>query len=228
MKKYILFAGLVMSMLGAASANASEMYTYDGNIYTSTYGSLLSSTNCGGVSCDSMTISFTVSSPLGDNFSGAVTPTSFAASNGAETITNLNSLSYAGASTSPAFSPSTGLPGFPTFDIVTNASGQIVQWAIALVSNEAPGAVEMVSISGIDEPGSSDPIDITDVWNYCSAPTCGEETFAGQDYTPGSWTPTNGPLGATPLPAALPLFASGLGALGLFGWRRKRKAQAAA
>ena len=29
---------------------------------------------------------------------------------------------------------------------------------------------------------------------------------------------------ATPLPAALPLFVSGLGALGLFGWRRKRKA----
>jgi hypothetical protein len=27
----------------------------------------------------------------------------------------------------------------------------------------------------------------------------------------------------TPLPAALPLFASGLGALGLLGWRRKRK-----
>jgi hypothetical protein len=32
---------------------------------------------------------------------------------------------------------------------------------------------------------------------------------------------------ATPLPAALPLFASGLGALGLFGWRRKRKNAAA-
>ena len=28
---------------------------------------------------------------------------------------------------------------------------------------------------------------------------------------------------ATPIPAALPLFATGLGALGLFGWRRKRK-----
>ena len=27
----------------------------------------------------------------------------------------------------------------------------------------------------------------------------------------------------TPLPAALPLFATGLGALGLLGWRRKRK-----
>ena len=31
-----------------------------------------------------------------------------------------------------------------------------------------------------------------------------------------------------PLPAALPLFATGLGGLGLLGWRRKRKAQAAA
>jgi hypothetical protein len=34
-------------------------------------------------------------------------------------------------------------------------------------------------------------------------------------------------IGATPIPAALPLFASGLGALGFIGWRRKRKAQAA-
>jgi hypothetical protein len=34
-------------------------------------------------------------------------------------------------------------------------------------------------------------------------------------------------LTATPLPAAFPLFASGLGALGLLGWRRKRRAQAA-
>jgi hypothetical protein len=36
------------------------------------------------------------------------------------------------------------------------------------------------------------------------------------DYTP-----------ATPLPAALPLFATGLAGLGLLGWRRKRKAQVA-
>ncbi len=32
---------------------------------------------------------------------------------------------------------------------------------------------------------------------------------------------------ATPLPATLPLFASGLGVMGLFGWRRKRKSAAA-
>jgi hypothetical protein len=37
----------------------------------------------------------------------------------------------------------------------------------------------------------------------------------------------NSPLPQTPLPAALPLFATGLGALGLLGWRRKRKNAAA-
>ncbi len=37
-----------------------------------------------------------------------------------------------------------------------------------------------------------------------------------------------GIVNGTPLPAALPLFATGIGALGLLGWRRKRKAQAVA
>jgi len=32
-------------------------------------------------------------------------------------------------------------------------------------------------------------------------------------------------LEQTPLPAALPLFATGLGALGMIGWRRKRKSR---
>jgi hypothetical protein len=32
-----------------------------------------------------------------------------------------------------------------------------------------------------------------------------------------------GSVSATPLPATLPLFATGIGAVGLFGWRRKRK-----
>jgi hypothetical protein len=43
------------------------------------------------------------------------------------------------------------------------------------------------------------------------------EAYNSQD--PGSFS-----VSTTPLPAALPLFATGLGAMGLLGWRRKRKA----
>jgi hypothetical protein len=49
----------------------------------------------------------------------------------------------------------------------------------------------------------------------------GNETGQGltlvYDYTP-----------TTPLPATLPLLATGIGGLGLLGWRRKRKARAGA
>src|SRR5262249_16185751 len=38
------------------------------------------------------------------------------------------------------------------------------------------------------------------------------------------WGLAPDPLPPAPLPAALPLFATGLGGLGLLGWRRKRKA----
>jgi hypothetical protein len=48
-----------------------------------------------------------------------------------------------------------------------------------------------------------------------------DEQFHGADF--GSFL-----VATTPLPAALPLFATGLGALGLLGWRRKRKAAQAA
>ena len=42
----------------------------------------------------------------------------------------------------------------------------------------------------------------------------------------GAWLTEFSPT-PTPLPAALPLFATGLGAMGLLGWRRKRKNTAA-
>jgi hypothetical protein len=49
-------------------------------------------------------------------------------------------------------------------------------------------------------------------------PGTGNSADAGND----------GSFSATPLPAALSLFGTGLGAMGLFGWRRKRKAPAIA
>jgi hypothetical protein len=44
----------------------------------------------------------------------------------------------------------------------------------------------------------------------------------GQQFDP----PNSPSVSATPLPAALPLFATGLGAMGLIGWWRKRKTRA--
>jgi hypothetical protein len=53
----------------------------------------------------------------------------------------------------------------------------------------------------------------------------GEFPPTSYDFTSGDATIVSS---ATPLPPALPLFAAGLGAIGLFGWRRKRKAAAIA
>jgi PEP-CTERM motif len=60
--------------------------------------------------------------------------------------------------------------------------------------------------------------------------------LAGLDYSfIDNLTPANNAVGTitaspatVPLPSTLPLFATGLGVLGLLGWRRKRKAAVAA
>jgi hypothetical protein len=54
----------------------------------------------------------------------------------------------------------------------------------------------------------------------------GTTTFNGAALDFSTVTIDTGTGTATPLPAALPLFATGIGGLGLLGWRRKRKAQA--
>jgi hypothetical protein len=66
----------------------------------------------------------------------------------------------------------------------------------------------------------------------------GEDDYEFHTSTDGTWAleilslpgdvGTNAIWSTTPIPAALPLFATGLSALGLFGWRRKRKAAALA
>jgi hypothetical protein len=55
----------------------------------------------------------------------------------------------------------------------------------------------------------------------CDATNALSNIYAFDDGT--FLSPPTKTVAATPLPAALPLFASGLGAMGLFGWRRKRR-----
>jgi hypothetical protein len=51
---------------------------------------------------------------------------------------------------------------------------------------------------------------------------------ANGEVTDGPGSPVTFTLATTPIPAALPLFATGIGALGLFGWRKRRRSTLAA
>jgi hypothetical protein len=81
-------------------------------------------------------------------------------------------------------------------------------------------------------PGAADT---DDDWNQNLTGVVGKVTlFCSQpppfcpnthSATLGAFDVIGGAATTTPLPAALPLFATGLGALGLLGWRRKRKSR---
>jgi hypothetical protein len=91
---------------------------------------------------------------------------------------------------------------------VTDNGGTLTfSWSTALLGNSG------LFIVYVDTPYFSDPpsITITGADGNSSPVT---------DFLSPSLTPT-------PVPAALPLFATGLGAMGLLGWRRKRKSAAA-
>ena len=104
-----------------------------------------------------------------------------------------------------------------------------------------PSSNPLLTGNGLVFQGTAPPLDPNSVYlsiwangpgnysyfnNYDSFPNSNDYYNTGSNTFELSFASTS--LAATPLPAALPLFASGLGALGLLGWRRKRKAQAAA
>ena len=79
-----------------------------------------------------------------------------------------------------------------------------------------PSSAPMILIANFEPP---DPC-----FSGAACQASGPIVFFDQPVAIGTWTVT---ISETPLPAALPLLASGLGALGLFARRRKRKAAAA-
>jgi hypothetical protein len=103
----------------------------------------------------------------------------------------------------------------------------------------ATNLLATVSVPGVPSGG---PIPFSiDVTTFASDLVASNDAFAGFMFR----LPVEPPVGVqkattfndpmlqidytvTPLPAALPLFATGLAGLGLLGWRRKRKAQAVA
>jgi hypothetical protein len=96
-----------------------------------------------------------------------------------------------------------------------------------------PGQIKAVETGSIGAGGGS-PLPSDTAYLVISNTEGGSGFWAGGGPTPDLFT-VNDTLDAvgfdvassvTPLPATFPLFATGIGGLGLLGWRRKRKARA--
>ncbi|HEY2229969.1 MAG TPA: hypothetical protein VGI22_19955 [Xanthobacteraceae bacterium] len=189
-----------LSAMVAASARADTIYTYTGNDFNFIGNDPLSSFPFS--TSDFVSGTIDLRNPIGDN---AVNVT-----------LSLNSLIFPGS-----FSFSNGVQSFnyPNqisilvfnfTNISTDSAGVITSWNILMFFEP-----------GFDELFTANSGTITEDSGQTS------RSFGSNQGMPGTWTVTTTPLTTTPLPSALPLFAGGLAALGLFGWRRKRKNGAA-
>jgi hypothetical protein len=107
---------------------------------------------------------------------------------------------------------------FASFDLAANSGDVDFTFTGSL------SGVQKYSMSGV-EPGRFGPFDFDTIGNPDAGITIDDLKITL--YILGSSGNIDN-IVLTPLPAAFPLFATCLGALGLLGWRRNRKAQAAA
>jgi hypothetical protein len=110
-------------------------------------------------------------------------------------------------------------PSYGSFVFITSATG-------VLIGNSCSGFSCSVN-AGTDRAFFAFTVDSSGLNPVFSSADLSSVTDTTKLFTATSGTVTVA-AAATPLPAALPLFATGLGALGLLGWRRKKKAVALA
>jgi hypothetical protein len=108
---------------------------------------------------------------------------------------------------------------------LSDSQGNILEWDMSAFMYGGPGGWLNMNISSDCLP-----------WT-CMTPTMARDySDIGGGYSgfavivAEGWSTSQGVWSVSEvlLPATLPLFATGLAALGLLGWRRKKKAQAAA
>jgi hypothetical protein len=147
---------------------------------------------------DSVTGSLTVASPLGDSMTYVYS-----------TMPTPFSWSFSDG-VQMISGNDTSNSNVATWLVTTGTTGNIVSWLIDVVIGTAsnPPFIEIFS-------GGGD--------TACNSSPCSASGDASND-TAGSWAPQTS---ATPLPAALPLFAGGLGMMGWIGSRRRHKRQTA-
>jgi hypothetical protein len=133
---------------------ADTVYTYTGNNFTSIIPGLFGPVYS---TADSVTGSFTVASPLGDNFSGIVTPDSFSFADGVQTVDSLSADSS-------------------IFAISTDASGNIDAWDISLLHYLFFPVAVSINTSNLGDLGSDFFLGVGSntaggTWTSSSAPT---------------------------------------------------------
>jgi hypothetical protein len=103
-----------------------------------------------------------------------------------------------------------------------NRPGQI--WGLHVDVNGS-----ILDLSGTDQTAGTNPGSIATLLFLSDSVGQAVLSFTQTSLSPSEASPIfdNVTISETPIPATLPLFASGLGAMGLLGWRRKRKNAAA-
>jgi PEP-CTERM motif len=202
--RFLLFACFFLMLPMPVLAGTIYTYSYTGNTFTTGLGY-----SVGGygsqplpfgpfTTSDSVDVSFTLSSALGDNLSNtAITPASFTISDGVDTVTNAGTFND------------------EYFYIWTNASGQIVEWQIIVQTMTTD-----VGITTTDFPGAT----TTDSGSHQVGQYQSGQSEAFVDSDPGTWAMSkqtaSDPPAATPEPSSLMLL--GTGALGFAGLIRRK------
>jgi hypothetical protein len=206
MKTKVLGLIACMALLGVSQASATTDITYD-----------LTPVTIGSYSLTGGTI--TTDGTIGPLASTDITAWSL-------TLTgfSVSPITIAGGSPyvnfSSAGSPVSASANDITFDFTSSSSGQLAFYAI--YSGESSGdmnyAIPFVVLYSVND---NDNCSASFGARICLFELGGANIGASMAETSSAFVIAS--VLAAPLPAAVPLYAAGLGALGLFGWRRKRK-----
>jgi hypothetical protein len=128
---------------------------------------------------------------------------------------------------------SSGSTGWVVFSPLGGLELAVSGTSMAIIGPPGVGGTYSNANSTIAGNGTNNPFsDLSATFTIANATLTAASTITVMEFVFGATqVPVNHVVGVpvpsnVPIPAALPLFATGLGALGLLGWRRKRKAAA--
>jgi hypothetical protein len=203
-----LLVGAVLVFSSTTPATSATVYTYTGNPYTFIDDDPVP------IGSYDMTMRVTGSFTVNNTLPGGLSLQDISA--------NLLNFSFSDGRNSPLTDANAHAD---SFEVATDASGALTQWRISITEPFPLSATTIINISTLNVAPFTSKLQNDEARTIaCTAvDSKGCSTEDGADdaiahFVPGTWTVV------TPLPTALPLFASGLVGLLLLRWRRKKAA----